>query len=394
MHAGREKLYRELEERIGRTPIERYTGDVPQGNSIFIKRECDNPWGSHYDRVYVALFKHHEQQGDIRPGQNILETTSGSAGVSFAGIGRELGYSCTVAIPAGGERAREEAIKAEGAQLVFTSPQDYISGFPAFLKEFLPNNKGTYFLNHSMGPRRSNNEVSLRSLATIADEAADQLGAVDYFVPAFGNGSSVLGPGRRFKEIDPHTEIVGWEMFSSATAFEKLYPGVWADAFKLYANTFGRHQMPGTSFPGIDFPHINNSVPFLRAVILVTDNRIDMQYRNMLAQQNIAFIERSPEAEALGIDLYEMAQDLVFEDPFETACHRPEAFDELADLRTYELFKRLPNWQDHEPWAKKQGFGRSTAASLAAALGTAKERDVQGKNILILGYDRPERYDQ
>jgi len=52
--------------------------------------------------VYLALYRHYETSGDIFPGQNVFESTSGSAGISFAAIGRKLGYSCHVVIPAGG----------------------------------------------------------------------------------------------------------------------------------------------------------------------------------------------------------------------------------------------------------------------------------------------------
>ena len=58
-----------------------------------MKRECDNPFGSHYDMVYLALYRHYEESGKIRPGDKVLETTSGAAGVSFAGIGKELGFN-------------------------------------------------------------------------------------------------------------------------------------------------------------------------------------------------------------------------------------------------------------------------------------------------------------
>ncbi len=120
MDTQRRQLYQNLYARIGRTPLIEYEGEVPRGNRIFIKRECDNPFGSHYDRVYLALFRHYEEEGRIKPGDTVLETTSGSAGISFAGIGKFLGYQCRVAIPAGGEKARVTALEGEGAEIIFT----------------------------------------------------------------------------------------------------------------------------------------------------------------------------------------------------------------------------------------------------------------------------------
>ena len=123
------ELYGELEKRIGRTPLVKFLGEVPNENAIYIKRECDNPFGSHYDRVYLELFRHHEDSGNIQPGNKVLETTTGAAGVSFAGIGKKLGYDCYVALPAGGEKAREDAILAGATnviQMIKREKGDYI----------------------------------------------------------------------------------------------------------------------------------------------------------------------------------------------------------------------------------------------------------------------------
>src|SRR3989338_3719040 len=207
----RMELYGELEKRIGRTPLVKFLGEVPNENAIYIKRECDNPFGSHYDRVYLELFRHHEDSGNIQPGNKVLETTTGAAGVSFAGIGKKLGYDCYVALPAGGEKAREDAIKQQlpsEDHLILTPAEHYVSGFPNFLKRFLVRNKDYFFLNHSMGPmdkhtgRYTNNEITLMALEVIADEVMREKIEIAYFVPTVGNGSSVLGPARAFKKID------------------------------------------------------------------------------------------------------------------------------------------------------------------------------------------------
>ncbi len=105
-----------------------YRGKIPNGNRIYLKMESENPFGSHYDRVYIALFRFYEKQRRISPGDKVLETTSGAAGVSFAGIGKILGYECVVALPAGGEKARENAIRQnlrDNAHLILTDASSY-----------------------------------------------------------------------------------------------------------------------------------------------------------------------------------------------------------------------------------------------------------------------------
>lgn len=376
------QIYKELEQKIDNTPLVKYTGKVPNGNSIYIKRECDNPFGSPYDRVFLSLFWHYEKIGRIKPGDKVLETTSGSAGVSFAGIGKLLGYECYVAMPAGGEKAREEAIKKElqsDDHLILTSAKDYISGFIEFLKEYLPKHKDIFFLNHSMGPRDretgkySSNEVTLQALEGIANEVICQMSSnFAYFIPAIGNGSSILGPGRVFqkfaeifygaiggiieepssfgkitmKEIseavhqvdDWRTKIIAFETFQSAVAFNQLYPNKYQKKFGIEPGTLSRHRLPGTSYQGIDFPHIRNAVEtqVLDKVVLISDENIDAEYLGLTGRNDT---------------------------------------------------EKLLHWDK----VKYQDLGRSSLASLAVALDTAEK--VNGKNILIIAYDKANRYD-
>jgi len=201
MNKLRTQAYEDLQSRIGNTPLDKYEGLVPNGNAIWIKGEFANPFGSHYDRVYLELFRQFEESGEIIPGSKVYETSSGSAGVSFAGIGKLLGYECFVALPAGGEKSRETAILEQlpsTEHLIFTPAEDYLNGFKEFILRFRRERKDTTFLNHSMGPRDrktkqfSNNEVTLSALEGIADEVYGVGIDFSYFAPAVGNGSSVL----------------------------------------------------------------------------------------------------------------------------------------------------------------------------------------------------------
>src|SRR3989338_4482497 len=228
MNEQRQKLYQELDEKIGKTPLVEYDGEVPNGNKIWIKRECDNPFGSHYDRVYLALFRHYEEQERIKTGDHVLETTSGSAGVSFAGIGKLLGYNCTVAIPAAGEKARVQAIKEQGAEIIFTDELRYIAGFPQFIKEFLGEHPDYFFLNHSMGKNGANNEVTLGALEEIAKEIASK--EMDYFISAVGNGSNLLGVGRAMPKS---TKIIAFETVQSAVLYDLKFPWKYEDEFGI-----------------------------------------------------------------------------------------------------------------------------------------------------------------
>lgn len=337
----REELYNSLESRIGRTPLVKYAGEVANGNSIWIKRECDNLFGSHYDRVYLALFKHFEELETIKQGDKVLETTSGTAGYSFAGIGKLLGYDCHVVIPEGVDHAIIQLIKSKDATLYFTPEQDYIAGFPAFLKDFLPQHKKDFtFLNHSMGlrngPAFTNNEVTLAALEEIGEEICTQIN-VDYFIPAVGNGSSILGPARAFPES---TKIVAFESAQSAVAYDMKYPERYYREFGIQPGVLPRHKMRGTSFRGIDFPHIKTAIAqgIIDDVCLVSDKEIDKNYFQLTGRND-------------------------------TSC--------------------LPHWDmELEHCAD---LGRSSRAGIAVALQIA--RNINEKNLVIIGYDTIDRYD-
>ena len=333
MDSNRIRLYDELEKQIGNTPLVQYFGEVPNGNRIWIKRECDNPFGSHYDRVYLALYKDWEEKRGLKPGSNVLETTSGTAGVSFSGIGSFLGYNCFVMLPdCEGLEKRKESIEREGGTVLLT-PGDYVNGFT---KERIVGNMKKYnaaFLNHSMGSRGTNNEVTLSSLEGITRETLEGID-IDYFIPAVGNGSSVLGPGR----ILDHVRVIGFESVQSAVAYSLLHPGEYEKKFGITPGTLSRHKLPGTSYQGIDFPHIRESVEsVLDEVVLISDSDMDEEYERLTGQN---------------------------------------------------VTRSLPHW--NMDLVNHEDLGRSSKAGLAVALEITKS--FSEKNLLIIGYDKIERY--
>lgn len=371
---NRQELFEEMDSQIGNTPIVEYSGEVPNNNRIFIKRECDNPFGSHYDRVFLALFREYEKNRGLTPKRAVFETTSGSAGVSFAGIGRKLGYRCHVAIPEGGEKAREDAIRKQGAELHLTDEASYIAGFKKHAESIRKKTRSKW-LNHSSGRKGKNNEITLFALEGIAREAFCQIednyqmANIHFFLPAVGNGSSVLGPGRFFHMLNGaaqgllgeclesfhpydkleqiledanncYTNIVPWESFQAAVLFDLYKPGEYKRIFGIDPGTLARHRLPGTSYQGLDSPHIPSCIKerLIKEVFLVSDAEQDKGYY------------------------------------------------ELTGRRDSE---RLIHWDDKN--IHVGDMGRTTKGGVAVALYIAEE--VSNRNFLVLGYDKAERYD-
>ncbi len=348
LNQERELLYRSLEERIGKTPLVKHS-ELPNGNRLWLKLECDSKVsGSHYDRVYSDLFRHLEDEGKISPGQNVFETTTGNAGIAFAAIGKLLDYTCHVAIPYGAEEARVRLLEQQGA-IIYRTPEDtYVNGLRDFARDFMKQHRGYFMLNHSMSTYGKPNTTTLDALAMIAEETLVQgwwpEGMVpDFFIPAVGNGSSVLGPGRSFRSyLGNGIKVIAFEHFQSAVAYDMLYPGNYEQTFGIKPGTLPRHRLSGTSLQtGFEFPHIRAAIDerIIDDVVLVSDKEADNHYR------------------------------------------------QLTGKSTHNI---LPRWDDEI--VADNDFGRSTRAGIGVALSLAEK--VNNKNMLVIAYDRAERYDR
>ncbi|MBI2133558.1 pyridoxal-phosphate dependent enzyme [Candidatus Woesearchaeota archaeon] len=230
MDTSRGKIYNDLEAEIGNTPLYKLSRiQFPHGNEVYAKEEWQNPGGSHYDRVFVKLFYDYEKAGKITPGKTpVVETTSGSAGVSFARLGRLLGYQCLVICPEN-LSARIEAIQNEGAEVRLTPKKEYVEGSAAALrkpvkkenKERLRSGKPPYFpINHSQL------EMSATAVEAAVNEAAEQALQqygikFDLAIAAGGNGTTALGFGRAAKRHG--IPLVLWESLGSGLYFNKKF---------------------------------------------------------------------------------------------------------------------------------------------------------------------------
>ncbi|MEI7620921.1 MAG: pyridoxal-phosphate dependent enzyme [Candidatus Moraniibacteriota bacterium] len=344
-------VYAQLAKLIGNTPLVRFDNLLPNGNTLYVKEECRNPWAfNHYVRVYFALYRHFEEAGVIKPGQRVYDFSSGSAGIAMAAIGSQLGYRCEVALPAGGEKAREDAILQwiPKESLHLTDAKTYVDGASQFSLRFRAKNRDAFFFNHSMfldnGVAKIN-ETVMSACAVVTNEVVAELGGVgpDTFVTISGNGTTQLGYGRRLKELSPETQIIGVESFESAFAFEKLYPG---RAEAMYGvkpemrKAFPRHGLPGTSFPvHFPLPALEASVPFLSDEKLVWWWKTVGAYKEMTGRS--------------------VPEDAIF-------------------------------WDQDIP-EKLCGYGRTTWAGYAVVKSLAEK--TQGKSYLITAYDLADRYD-
>ncbi len=362
MPNNRSKLYKKLRADIGHTPICEITHiDIPNGNHVFAKEEhLNKPTGSHYDRVYVELLEDLEKDGAISPKDvELVETTSGNAGMAFAAVAKKLGYKATVIIPEGVSKTRIDAIRGLGAEIVQTPKELFVKGAVDELRRLLTleskrrkkSGKRPFFC-----PNHSRNAITLDALAHIGEEVLDEAPAeIDIFVGAVGNGASVLGPGRVLKELG--AEVIAWDPVQAPTAFEMRRPGEYKTMFDIEPGGLGLHGIYGTGVMGVKFPFLEEAVlggdvqpSIVKDVMLVADD------------DAIAAFSKLHDRRAISSRAMDAARAL----PDLAAAQRL-----LADVENKDV-------------------GRSSAGSLAVALELCKR--LKYKNILIIFYDNATYY--
>jgi len=199
--------YGDIVEAIGNTPLVELRRLSPKpGIRIYAKLESYNPTGSVKDRVARSLIDHAETEGLIRPGQTILEPTSGNTGISLAMICRRKGYPLKVVMPDNVTSERTQLLQMYGAEIVYSPGEQGSNGAVALALE-MAEADSSYYMPYQYGnPANPNAHYN-----GTAVEILEELDEVSAFVAGLGTGGTLMGNARRFKEEDPDTLIVAAE---------------------------------------------------------------------------------------------------------------------------------------------------------------------------------------
>ena len=209
-----EKIAHSTLELIGRTPLvelSRLAREAGAVARVVAKVESFNPAGSVKDRVALAMVEQAEARGEIRPGDTIIEPTSGNTGVGLALVSALKGYRLILTMPETMSIERRRLVAAYGAQVVLTPGAEGMTGAIDRARELREEIPGSVILQQFENP--DNPQQHYR---TTGDEIwRDTDGRVDLFVAGVGSGGTVSGTGRRLKELNPEVEIVAVEPASS-----------------------------------------------------------------------------------------------------------------------------------------------------------------------------------
>ncbi len=197
---------------IGHTPVIRINKLGPRGVNLFVKLESFNPMGSVKDRLALGVIEDAERRGELKPGQTIVEATSGNTGIGLAMVCAQKGYPLVVTMAENFSVERRKLMRFLGARVVLTPAAQKGTGMVAKAEE-LARAHGWWQPRQFENP--ANAEIHARTTAVeILEDFADV--SLDYWVTGFGTGGTLNGVSRVLKEKSPHTQIIVCEPDNAA----------------------------------------------------------------------------------------------------------------------------------------------------------------------------------
>ena len=206
------KVYNNILELIGNTPIVKINNINTTKANIFVKMESFNPFSSAKDRVGLAMVERAEKEGILKKGGVIIEPTSGNTGIGLSAVGTSRGYKVIIVMPDTMSVERRKLMKAYGAQLVLTEGAKGMKGAIAKADELHAEIPYSWIAGQFDNP--SNWKAHYNTTGPEIEKALE--GKVDILVAGVGTGVTITGTGKYLKEKNPDLKVVAVEPASSA----------------------------------------------------------------------------------------------------------------------------------------------------------------------------------
>jgi cysteine synthase B len=210
-----------LTERVGHTPLVPIAGldGVPGTVTVLGKAEWLNPGGSVKDRAGLAMFRAAERSGAVRPGRVILDATSGNTGIALAWIGASLGYEVTLCVPGNASAARKRILAALGAIVIATDPMEGTDGAVLEARRLAACDPDRYvYLDQYSNPANPRAHYT----GTAEEIWRDTEGRVTHLVAGIGTSGTLVGTGRRLRELEPGLRVIAVQPDSPYHGLEGL----------------------------------------------------------------------------------------------------------------------------------------------------------------------------
>ena len=205
-------IYNNVLETIGRTPVVRIQRLAPKGVEMYVKLEAFNPLSSVKDRLAIGIIEHAERNGQIQPGQTVIEATSGNTGIALAMVCAVKSYPFVSVMAESFSVERRKLMRFLGAKLVLTPAKERATGMVR-VTEALAAKHGWFMtqqFENEANPAYHRNTTGPEILSDFSSKR------LDYFVSGYGTGGTITGAGQMIKLARPGTKIISTEPAGAA----------------------------------------------------------------------------------------------------------------------------------------------------------------------------------
>ena len=197
-------IYNNVLETIGNTPVVKLNRVAPENQNIYVKIESFNPLASVKDRLAIAIIEDAERKGTLKPGQTVVEATSGNTGIALAMVCAAKGYPFVATMVETFSIERRKIMKALGALVILTPAAERGTGMVRRAQELAEEN-GWFLANQFENEANPAYHRNTTGPEVLRDFAGRDL---DYFVSGWGTGGTMTGAGDMIKLARPETQIV------------------------------------------------------------------------------------------------------------------------------------------------------------------------------------------
>lgn len=316
---ARHMIYNSILDTIGRTPIVRLNKLAPPGTTVYVKCEFFNPGGSVKDRLAIAIIEDAERRGVLKPGQTVIEATSGNTGIALAMVCAAKGYPFVSVMVETFSIERRKIMRMLGARVILTPAAERGTGMVRKAAE-LAAKHGWFLAQQFENPANPAYHRSTTGPEILSDFAGKRL---DYFVSGWGTGGTLTGAGEMIHLARPEVRVVAVEP---------------ENASLLAGKPFAPHKIQGWT-PDFVPAVLNRTVP--NRIITVSDAEA-IQTARALARQEGIFVGISAGGTVAG------ALNLAREAP-QGSVLLAMLPDTAERYLSTALFEGIPDGSDAEP---------------------------------------------
>ena len=197
-------IYTSILNTVGNTPAIKINNLAPDGINLYVKAEYFNPASSVKDRLALSIVKEAEKQGVLKPGQTVVEATSGNTGIGLAFVCAAKNYPCVITMPESASIERRKMMRYLGAKVIITPASEAGSGAYKKAKELADENKW-FYARQFENKANANIHESTTGQEIVSDFKETGL---DYWVSGYGTGGTFSGVSRSLREFMPETKLV------------------------------------------------------------------------------------------------------------------------------------------------------------------------------------------